>query len=141
MDWESEASWIWIEDWDDRVDPGQFALFRRTFTLDKVPEGPCNIKVSADTRYRCFVNGKSVSFGPCKSYPSKWHFEEVDITSHLVVGTNVISAKVLRFSSSHAGSFSLARTGMPGLFIHCVIGVCHVITSNILYTDISRTKI
>lgn len=127
--WEKDASWIWAPGFDDSVDPGQFVLFRKSFHLDEIPPGPCVLRISGDTRYRFFVNGQSVSFGPCKSYLSKWFFEEVDISALLQLGNNVFSAKVLRFSSSHIGSTSLVRAAFPGLIAHCKLGVRDFITS------------
>lgn len=117
------AQWIWIPGFDDTVDPGQFVLFRKTFNLVEKPAGECLLRVSADTRYRLFVNGKSVSFGPCKSYPTRWYYETVDIYGFLNTGENVLSAQVLRFSSSNACSSSLARTPLPGLLVFCEVGV------------------
>lgn len=117
------ANWIWLPGFDDSVDPGQFVQFRKQFFLDEKPAGECLLRVSADTRYRLFVNGKSVSFGPCKSYPTRWYYETVDIAEFLITGENVLSAQVLRFSSLNACSSSLARTPLPGLLVFCKIGV------------------
>jgi alpha-L-rhamnosidase len=113
--------------YDDTTDPGKFVLFRKTFDLQSTTDSECIIRVSADTRYRLFVNGKSVSFGPCKSYLNRWYFESVDISSHLVQGRNVLSAKVLRFSNAHAGNSSMIRGNIPGFFLHGVVGVCEII--------------
>ena len=121
--WKDEAQWIWVPDFDDNVDSGKFVLFRKVFHLRtaNVPNGI--IKVSGDTRYRLFVNGKSVSFGPCKSYPSRWYYETVDISTFLVEGENVLSAKVLRFSNNTAGNSSMMRAHIPGFFLHGTIDV------------------
>lgn len=118
-----EAKWIWVPDFDDTIDPGQFVLFRKPFNLDEVPTQECLLHVSADTRYRLFLNGQSVSFGPCKSYPTRWYYETVDIGPFLIKGENVLSAKVLRFSPSHPGGLSMTRTALPGLIVHCKINV------------------
>ncbi|PVH79622.1 glycoside hydrolase family 78 protein [Cadophora sp. DSE1049] len=121
MDWLDITNWIWSPDFDDSVKPGQFVLFRKTFTLDKIPDGPVVLRVSADTRYRCCVNTRSVSFGPCKSYTERWFYEEVDISLNLVVGQNVISVQVLRFSPGALGSFSFTASPLPGLIVHCEV--------------------
>ncbi|TEY62721.1 hypothetical protein BOTCAL_0158g00160 [Botryotinia calthae] len=109
-----EAQWIWVPDFDDTIDPGQFVLFRKSFTLEKLPIEETVLHVSADTRYRLFLNGKRISFGPCKSYPTRWYYE--------TPGKNVFSAKVLRLSATNAASTSMARTPLPGLILWCQIG-------------------
>ncbi|KAB8301565.1 hypothetical protein EYC80_003409 [Monilinia laxa] len=117
-----EAKWIWVPDFDDTIDPGQFVLFRKSFTLEKKPDVETLLRVSADTRYRLFLNGKRISFGPCKSYPTRWYYETVDITPFLQVGRNVLSARVLRFSIINTAGTSMARTPLPGLILWCQIG-------------------
>jgi alpha-L-rhamnosidase len=119
----SEAKWIWIPGYDDTSPEGQIVLFRRTFNLSRQRIDPVFLKISADTRYRLFVNGHSVSFGPCKSYPGRWYYETVNISDQLHEGLNSISARVLRFSSAHPGSFSLSRGPFPGLIVDCSIEV------------------
>lgn len=116
--WYDEARWIWLPDYDDTSPEGKIVLFRRHFQVRHVPELPTFVRVSADTRYCLYVNGIGVSVGPCKSYPERWYFEQVDIRPFLKIGENVLSAKVLRFSDKHAGSMSLMRTANPGLILH-----------------------
>jgi hypothetical protein len=71
--------------------------FRRTFKLDSVPE-KFIVNVSADNRYRLFVNGKAVCFGPARSDLEHWCFETVDIAPYLQKGANVIAAVVWNFA-------------------------------------------
>ena len=119
-----EAKWIWMPNFDDTIDPGQFVLFRKTFHLDDTPTEKCLLHVSADTRYRLLLNGHSISFGPCKSYPTRWYYETVDIGPLLLRGNNVLSAKVLRFSSTSAGGLSMTRSSLPGFILYCKLEVC-----------------
>lgn len=125
-DWTQSAQWIWAPGYHEEDNqPGRYYLFRKTFqwpgTAD-IRELP--VHVSADSRYRLFINGQRVSFGPCKSYMERWHFETVDILPYLVKGENVLSARVLRYSSTAAGSSSILSTELPGFLIHCEIEVC-----------------
>lgn len=114
-----KAQWIWVPDFDDALHVGQFVLFRRTFKVNEVPENEVIAHVSADTRYRLYLNGHHLSTGPCKSYPGRWNYESVNITPHLVLGSNVLAAKVLRFSSSQPGCLSMMRTVLPGFILQC----------------------
>ena len=67
--------------------------FRRRFDLGEVPRRFI-VHVSADNRYRLFVNGKAVCFGPARSDLAHWNFETVDIAPFLVRGENVVAALV-----------------------------------------------
>ena len=53
--------------------------------LEQVPK-PCVVHVSADNRYRLFVNGKSVSWGPARGDLNHWRFETVDLAPFLKEG-------------------------------------------------------
>ena len=50
--------------------------------------------MSADNRYRLFVNGEEVSSGPQRSDLMHWRYETVDVGPHLRAGRNVIAALV-----------------------------------------------
>ncbi|KAK0383022.1 hypothetical protein NLU13_8938 [Sarocladium strictum] len=119
--WWEAANWVWVSDFDDTRPEGQTCLFRRRFVLEAPQTEPCPLRVSADTRYRLYVNNVSISVGPCKSHPGRWYYETVDIQPYLRRGANVIGAVVLRFSDKHAGSLSLMRTSLPGLIVHCEV--------------------
>lgn len=67
--------------------------FRKSFTLPAKPERFV-VHVSADNRYRLYVNGLSVSTGPAQSDLANWRFESVDIAPYLVSGNNVVAAVV-----------------------------------------------
>src|SRR6185369_3076578 len=58
-------------------------LFRKQFELTTRP-GRFVVHVSADARYRLFVNGRSVSFGPQRSDMSHWRYDSLDLTPFLV---------------------------------------------------------
>jgi hypothetical protein len=67
--------------------------FRRTFDLATRPD-PFVVHVSADNRYRLFVNGTSVSFGPARSDLATWAFESINLAPYLRPGRNVLAAVV-----------------------------------------------
>lgn len=119
-DWTRAAPWIWLPHYleeDNR--PGRFFLFRKAFQWhpsDNLQD--LSVHVSADSRYRLFVNGHRVSWGPCKSYPGKWYYETVDIRPYLRDGENVISARVLRYSTLVPGSSSIVSMPLPGFMLY-----------------------
>ena len=77
------------------VDYGVFH-FRKTFELKARPD-EFIINVSADNRYRLFVNGKAACFGPERSDLEHWHYETIDIAPFLKQGKNVLAAIVWNF--------------------------------------------
>ena len=70
--------------------------FRKTFDLERAP-GRFVVHVSADNRYRLFVNGKPVSLGPARSDLDHYRYETVDIAAQLQAGKNVVAAVVWNF--------------------------------------------
>lgn len=92
-------------------------LFRRTFYFDEMPE-TAKLMVSADSRYKLYVNGRLVEVGPCKGDSEVWYYDTLELVSYLRTGKNVIAVEVLAFPNEHGnGSFSIFRTGHPGLFV------------------------
>jgi alpha-L-rhamnosidase len=52
------------------------------------------IHVSADNRYKLFVNDSLVSLGPARGDLYNWNYETVDLAPYLVSGKNIVSAIV-----------------------------------------------
>lgn len=86
----------WITDPNKSVlDYGVFH-FRKNFELSVVPS-EFIIHVSGDNRYRLFVNGKAVCFGPARGDLEHWNYESIDIAPFLKTGKNVLAATVWNF--------------------------------------------
>ncbi|MEO8713047.1 MAG: alpha-L-rhamnosidase N-terminal domain-containing protein, partial [Parafilimonas sp.] len=88
------ASWIQTPN----TNPHEFGVyhFRKNFTLDAQPT-QFIIHVSADNRYKLYVNDSMVLFGPAKGDVYHWNFETVDIAQYLNKGKNIIAAVVWNF--------------------------------------------
>lgn len=84
--------------------------FRKSFDLDKKP-GSFIINVSGDTRYRLFVNGNTVCFGPSKGDKYHWYFETIDIASFLKPGKNTLAAVVWNFGEWNPVAMISSKTG------------------------------
>jgi len=52
------------------------------------------IHVSADNRYKLYVNGSLVSLGPARGDTYYWNYETVDLAPYLAAGKNVVAALV-----------------------------------------------
>ncbi len=102
------ASWIEVPD-ESSNNYGVY-LFRKSITLAARPES-FRIHVSADNRYKLFVNEKLVSLGPARGDLEHWNFETLDIAPFLRDGKNIIAARVWNEGEWRAeGQISL-RTG------------------------------
>ncbi|MEZ4699973.1 MAG: alpha-L-rhamnosidase N-terminal domain-containing protein [Rhodothermales bacterium] len=84
--------------------------FRRTFELAAAPAAFI-VHVSADNRYRLFVNGEPVSSGPQRSDLMHWRYETVDLAPYLHAGSNVIAALVWNWGSQRPVAQHSYRTG------------------------------
>lgn len=90
----------WTSQWithptESTLDARKF-LFRRKFELQQKAE-KFIIHISADNRYRLFINDTYVLSGPSSSDISNYRYETIDIADYLVLGSNVIAAEVVNF--------------------------------------------
>ncbi|WP_309119027.1 alpha-L-rhamnosidase C-terminal domain-containing protein [Paenibacillus sp.] len=122
------AKWIWEGTaFGQNAEPvrssHELVYFRRRF---EVPEaGRCTliVRVSADSRYRLYLNGHSVGEGPCKGDRHTHYYESVDLSHRLRPGWNVLSAKVLHYATAspfrigHDGPLSIERSGSGGFWL------------------------
>ena len=89
------ARWIAYPD-DSGLDYGVYH-FRKNFRLSEVSK-EFIIHVSADNRYRLFVNGEPVCFGPARGDLMHWRYESIDISAYLKTGENTLAAVVWNFA-------------------------------------------
>lgn len=116
--WEGDSGWIWLTEWSEADNAHtRIVYFRKSLNMSGKAVKAA-VKVSADSRYRLYVNGVSVSFGPCKGDRYIWHYDKVDISPHLKTGENVIAAVVLRYPANNGeGNRSVWRTDTPGFYV------------------------
>lgn len=94
------ASWARHPDETLRQRTGVF-LYRNTLRLETVPASFL-VHMSADQRYRLYVNGVSVSWGPARADLAHWRFETVDLAPYLRAGENTLAAVVHWFGEAVA---------------------------------------
>ena len=73
--------------------------FRKTISVAQKP-ARFVVHVSADNRYRLFVNGQAVAMGPARSDTQHWNYETVDLAPFMVAGSNTIAAQVWHLGES-----------------------------------------
>jgi alpha-L-rhamnosidase len=105
------AKWIWYPS--QRTLQNSVFLFRKTITLDTIP-GSAKGWIFADSRYRLYVNGTYLQFGPAPFDPRRPEADPADITSLLKTGENVIGVEVLYYGIGD-GTWPI---GKPGLIMN-----------------------
>jgi hypothetical protein len=85
--------------------------FRRTFDLATAPSSFL-IHVTADNRYKLYVNGELVSLGPARGDLHHWRYESVDIARQLKAGKNGLAAVVWNFGELAPEAQITNQTGL-----------------------------
>lgn len=120
--------WIWVPE--EPIAPSGFmaarsdphapeahGLFRKPFHLDSVPER-APARLSADSRYLLYVNGREVSRGPVRSQPRRLHYDLVDLAPYLRPGANLIAIYVKYYGTPKSfwmpatPNLTLGKTGV-----------------------------
>ena len=86
-----KAAWVAVPN-TSQSDFGVY-LFRKKMSLPTKPEKYL-VHVSADNRYKLFVNQQLISFGPTRGDIAHWNYETVDLAPYLKKGDNIIAALV-----------------------------------------------
>ena len=77
----AHAAWIWYDYMGFNL-INSYMQARRTFTLARVP-ADAHINITADARYRLWVNGTHVMRGPARGFQVSWPYDTVDIAPFL----------------------------------------------------------
>ena len=84
---------------------------RKTFELTEVPSRFI-VHVTADNRYKLYLNGQFVSLGPARGDIYNWNFETVDLAPYLKKGKNVLAAVVWNYAEQKpVAQISYNQTG------------------------------
>ncbi len=106
IDW--KAKWIWTHG--ETKKPFHVSYFRNHFELCAIPQS-CQIHCFADSKYRLWVNGQYVGFGPARGDAHHPYYDTHDISGYMQAGQNVVAFAVQHYT---AGStiFSVIRGGL-----------------------------
>ncbi|MBS3769369.1 MAG: family 78 glycoside hydrolase catalytic domain [Bacteroidales bacterium] len=83
--------------------------FRKVFEMEEVPD-QFIVHVSGDNRYRLYVNGEEVCYGPQLADVRHWRYETVDLAPYLKEGKNVIGAQVMNWGIDRSYGIISHRT-------------------------------
>ncbi len=75
------------------------------------------VRITADGRYRLWVNGAVAGSGPLKPRGGTWFYDEIDIASLVSPGINVVGVEVLAQPDAATGNTSVRRTASPALAV------------------------
>lgn len=114
----SPAQWLWYPC--ERVLQNTVILFRRQFSIAS-PIQRAFGWILGDSRYKLFVNGTLVQFGPAPSDPRWAEADPIELTPFLKPGDNVIGAQVLYFGQGD-GTWPM---GKPGFILRLEIEFSH----------------
>lgn len=113
---EDKTDFIWLPEAADRENQNRLALFQKKLQLKEIPK-EVPIRISADARYKLYVNGQFVCCGPCKGDQYRRYYETVDIAPYLTEGNNVLLAKVLRYGSDAESNVSVYQGIKPFFYL------------------------
>lgn len=117
----SPAKWIWYPS--GRTLQNTFVLFRKDIILKEKPQ---NVKgwILADSRYRLFINGVRVQWGPAPSDPRWQEADPLDLTTYFQKGENTIAVEVCFFGTGD-GTHPM---GKPGFILNLDVDQQKIIT-------------
>ncbi|MGL6226097.1 MAG: alpha-L-rhamnosidase C-terminal domain-containing protein [Thermoguttaceae bacterium] len=111
-----KANWVLAPNLPNPVPENLWFVFRKSFDLNELPEKAV-CRISCDSKYWLFVNGKMVVFegqlkrGPT---PNDTYFDVVDLSRFLHKGKNTIAVLMWYFGKE---GFSHKSSGMPGFLL------------------------
>lgn len=124
---ENLTRWMWIPNWKtNRNKSAVKAEFIRKFTCKKEEldiykimhkENKARIKISADSKYKLYVNDDLVCYGPARGDQQIWYYDEPDIIPYLYEGNNIIRIEVLYYQPYGVNcNFGIAHGMNPALY-------------------------
>ena len=116
MEQTENLGWIGTSEENESVVEQQIIYFRKTLVIDIIPES-FYADITADAKYKLFVNGNFVNVGPQKGDKQIWYYDTLDLIDFLKLGNNIIVVEVLTIPDRpRTGPDSFSRTGTPGLY-------------------------
>ena len=106
VDW--KANWIWDSG---ESQPRNYRLNARKVFQCQSDLHKATVHISADSRYRLYVNGEWVGDGPARSFPHLQQFDSYDIAPYLTTGENIIAVTVNHYGEG-TFHYNLGRGGL-----------------------------
>lgn len=94
-----KASWIWQPG--DRRPINEHICFRKTFEWTPSSSDHAKLSISADTKFKLWVNGTELGDGPIRSTADHWYYDEFDVAHLMQPGVNAIAVRVWHYGHSN----------------------------------------
>ena len=114
--------------WNGRMET-QTAYYRNEFEISQ--PGKLLLHISASSRYRLSINGKSILSGPSKSDRWRHFYESIDVSEYLFIGKNLIAVKVVAFPPYEAQHENGDGQG-PLFSINSAAGPCLAVSGEVI---------
>jgi len=115
MDKTWEAKWITQSVYNAMTGSPTVCMFRKSFNLDEIPQSFI-VHVSADNRYKFFVNGSYIGNGPARSVPEHWQYETYNLSPYLQNGKNTLAVQVWYYGNEFM-PWGQTTSGKMGLIV------------------------
>ena len=112
------AGWIWTKDWNEEdKKTARRVYFTKEFELQEQAD-KYELSITTDCRYKLYVNGEFVQYGPAKGDHKVHYFDTADIGKYLHTGSNRIDVAVLHYPEDPGvGNHSFFSSDTPGLYL------------------------
>ena len=118
----AHGNWIWTQDWtEDDKRTARLVYFTKVLIYDDDrhnTDDRYEIAITADCRYKLYVNGELVSYGPAKGDHKVHYLDTVDIGGYLRTGRNRLDVVALHIPEDpKVGNHSFFSSDTPGLYL------------------------
>ncbi len=109
MEFSSTARWIWTGG--EAIPRNYWLRARRSFMCPNTIQR-ATLLVTADSRYELYLNGEWLGFGPVRSYPWAYSYDQYEVTDRLLHGKqNTLALRVVHWGD-HSFQYPLGRAGL-----------------------------
>lgn len=116
---------MWITAQDYISQQNEMYEFKREFFVTGAKNASLVIRVSAEARYKLYLNGELVSLGLCKGNDFCRYYETEDVSARLLEGNNVFYARVLELEDALGAPVPIVSVERKGRLLFYLSGILH----------------
>ena len=128
---------LWITHPDAVYSDNRIYLFRKAFRLESSPSSaPLNI--SAEARYKLFINGRRAACGPCRSSGEEKYYDTFDAAPYLREGDNEVFCEVLQLADNADMTKPLPFANDSFDVVINPVSLCYVRELDPIWSEVAR---